>query len=482
MVLDAERWLELRRWRGLLEAGATLAEIARETGLDWRTVKKYLADGVEDGPPKAAARPVRQKAQMVRQFAAVIDAMLRAELLIKGTVVHERLVAEYGFTGSYQRVKLYLQEARPRIAAELGMSVDEMRRLHRRFEVIPGSQAQVDWGDEGKVLAHMGIEKVYSFHMTLSYSRDPFCCFTTSQDIETFFACHRAAFAHFGGVPATIVYDRTKTVVRRHVAPGKAVPLHPEAVAFAGHYDFEPDVLAAYRPTGKGRVERQVRIVRDHVLAGRSFSSIEELDAAFLAWVPLRRARVHATHGEIIGFRARRDHAALKPLPATDYLPAHREWRHVGKDCLVSFNGSLYSVPARKVAFRQLVEVRATADSVTLHAVGPDGLKRDLLAEHPRACRPRQRVVDEAHWDGLPDGHTRAVTISHEDSEPAGGTVVPLHRSAPTPVTGPLQALLTRNAAAAVAVERRPLSLYEQLAHAHPAPSPARLRAVEEDR
>ncbi|WP_443054924.1 DDE-type integrase/transposase/recombinase [Streptomyces sp. IBSBF 2394] len=89
--------------------------------------------------------------------------------------------------------------------------------------------------------------------MTLSYSRDPFCCFTTSQDLQTFFDCHRRAFAHFGGVPMTIVHDRTKTVVRRHVAPGEAVPLHPEAVGFAGRYDFDIDVLAAYRPTGKGR-------------------------------------------------------------------------------------------------------------------------------------------------------------------------------------------------------------------------------------
>ncbi|WP_442481156.1 DDE-type integrase/transposase/recombinase [Streptomyces sanglieri] len=129
----------------------------------------------------------------------------------------------------------------------------------------------------------MGIAKVYSFHMTLSYSRDPFCCFTTSQDLQTFFDCHRRAFAHFGGAPMTIVYDRTKTVVRRHVAPGEAVPLHPEAVGFAGHYDFDIDVLAAYRPTGKGRVERQVLIVRDHVLSGRAFSSIEEMDAAFSA-------------------------------------------------------------------------------------------------------------------------------------------------------------------------------------------------------
>jgi hypothetical protein len=226
--------------------------------------------------------------------------------------------------------------------------------------VVPGAQAQVDWGDEGKILAHVGIPKVYSFHMTLSYSRDPFCCFTTSQDLAIFFDCHRAAFAHFGGVQMTIVYDRTKTVVRRHVAPGEAVPLHPEAVAFAGHYDFDIDVLAAYRPTGKGRVERQVLIVRDHVLAGRAFSSIEEMNAAFSAWVPLRRAKVHGTHGEIIGHRAVRDHVALRPLPPTPYVVAQRHLRHVGKDCLVAFDANLYSVPARKVRPRQLVEIRAT--------------------------------------------------------------------------------------------------------------------------
>ena len=85
--------------------------------------------------------------------------------------------------------------------------------------MVPGSQAQVDWGDEGGILAHAGIARVYSFHMVLSYSRDPFCCFTASQDLAAFFACHRRAFEHFGGVPGVIVYDRTKTVVRRHVAP-----------------------------------------------------------------------------------------------------------------------------------------------------------------------------------------------------------------------------------------------------------------------
>ena len=51
--------------------------------------------------------------------------------------------------------------------------------------------------------------------------------------------------------------------------------MHLEAAGFADHDGFTIDVLAAYRPTrGKGRVERQVLITRDHVMAGRSFDSI----------------------------------------------------------------------------------------------------------------------------------------------------------------------------------------------------------------
>jgi transposase len=463
VVLDPHRWLELRRFRGLYEAGAiSLSEIARETGLNRRTVRKYLSAQAPVAPPRRT-RGGRGRKRVIDEVAPLIDAMLRAEIMIKASVVHERLVAEYGFTGNYQRVKLYLQQARPRIAAELGIGPGELAGLHRRFEVVPGAQAQVDWGDEGKILAHVGIPRVYSFHMTLSYSRDPFCCFVTSQDLATFFDCHRRAFAHFGGVPMSIVYDRTKTVVRRHVAPGEAVPLHPEAVAFAGHYDFDIDVLAAYRPTGKGRVERQVDIVRDHVLAGRGFACVEEMDAAFAAWVPLRRAQTHRTHGEVIGLRAVRDHVALRPLPAAPYVVTQRHLRHVGKDCLVAFDANLYSVPARKVRPRQLVEIRATRSQVMLHSLAPDPDGNTLLAVHPRAVGRGSRVVDERHWDGLPDGSGRRTTTGHEQALPRPRHEQPLGAEA-----GPLQALLNRAAAARVEVGRRPLSVYDELTGTRP--------------
>ena len=434
MILDEVSWMNIRRFRALHEAGASYVEIAAECGCDWRTVKKYLAaEPGEASPPRAPSRAGSQP-RLIDPFVPLVEGWLRADIALRGSVIHERLVAEYGFAGSYQRVKMFLAQARPRIVAELEAADDNpLRGLHRRFEVVPGAQAQVDWGDEGGVLAHVGIAKVYSFHMTLSHSRDPFCCFTTSMDMGTFWACHRAAFAHFGGVPAAIVYDRTKTVVRRHVAPGQAVPIHPEAAAFAAHYGFTIDVLAAYRPTGKGRVERQVLIVREHVLAGRCFDAIADMDGAFTAWVPIRRAHIHRTHGQVIGVRAEADRAALTPLPAHPYLVTERFLRRVGRDCLISFEASWYSVPARHVRAGQQVEVRVEADSVTIHATGGG----PQLAAHPRACRRGSWVIDPAHWDGLPDGHTRATVIDFPSrSVRHSSATADEQRESPLPVPG----------------------------------------------
>jgi transposase len=459
MILDAESWMNIRRFKALHYAGATYAEIAAEVGCDWRTVKKYVHVDAPAVPPGGSPRRGTQP-RRIEPLAPVVEGWLRRDVTLKASVIFERLVAEYGFDASYQRVKMFVAEARPRIAAELDVADDNpLRGLHRRFEVVAGAQAQVDWGDEGAILAGAGVAKTYSFHMVLSYSRDPFCCYTTSMDAATWWDCHRRAFAHFGGVPATIVYDRTKTVVKRHVRPGLAVPVLAEAAAFADHYGFAIDVLAAYRPTGKGRVERQVAIVRDHVTAGRRFTSLAELDGAFAAWVPLRRAQVHRTHGEVIGVRAGVDREALATLPTVPYLVCDRHLRRIGKDCLVSFEGSLYSVPATRVRPRQVVDVRAGIDHVAIHALpGDAGVVDTLLAAHPRASARGEWIIDPAHWDGLPDGHTRAITV---DPPPSPSTHPP---TGPSCHSDALAALLRANPAASTPVAARSLSVYDQVA------------------
>lgn len=277
-------------------------------------------------------------------------------------------------------------------------------------------------------------------------------------DLGTFWDCHRQAFAHFGGVPAAIVYDRTKTVIRNHVRPREAVPLHPEAAAFAAHYGVELDVLAAYRPTGKGKVERQVDIVRQHVIKGRQFTDLADVQAAFDTWLPIRRATVHRTHGEVISVRAAADRTALQPLPDLPYIVAEHHLRRVGKDCLVSFEASLYSVPAAKIRPGQRLQLRVTDALVAIHALTADG--GGLLATHPRATRRGQWVVDQTHWDSTPDGHTRATTIG--DAVPL--LTPPIGTRATDSQSSALTALLASSAAASTPVARRSLLDYQRAA------------------
>ena len=57
-------------------------------------------------PPRMGTQP-----RLIDPFVELVEAWLRADVRLKGTVVHERLVAEHGFTGNYQRVKMFLSEA-----------------------------------------------------------------------------------------------------------------------------------------------------------------------------------------------------------------------------------------------------------------------------------------------------------------------------------------------------------------------------------
>jgi transposase len=437
--------MNLQEFRPLADAGVPWTEIARLAGCDPRTAKKYLSGPPR--PPRYGPRPSAGK--LIDPFVGTIDAWLRASKgALCASTIFERLAAEpYCFPGSYQRVKQYVRTRRPEILAELGIP-DRGAQMHRRFEVAPGSQAQVDWGEEEPLQSEAGPLKVYSFHMVLSYSRDPFCRYTTSTDLATFWACHAAAFAHFGGVPATVLYDRTKTVIKQHVGRGEPITLHPEAEAFAAHYGFAVRVCWPERPQTKGRAERVVAITREKALGGRSFASLDEMQAAWYAWLPVRRAQVHRTHGEVIALRAAVDRSALLPVPERPYVVTERYLRVVGKDALISFAASLYSVPWTDVRPRERVELRVTPETVEIWSLGAQARQ---LACHPRAARKGSWVVDERHWDGLPDGSGSR----HGSADPPSLKGGEEQES--------LAALVVRSAAAGVAVARRDPAAYDAL-------------------
>ena len=306
--------MNIRRFRALHEAGASYAEIAAEAGCDWRTVKKYLAEGAPAVPPAGPPRKGTQP-RKIAPFAGLIDGWLRADITLRASVICERLTAGYGYAGSYQRVKMHVAEVRPKIAAELAGDENPLAGLHRRFEVLarhpgPGRLGRRKKGDRD----HRNPVHVYSFHMTLSFSRDPFSCFVSSQGTSSPSGTAIAGRSPTSvGCQRPIVYDRTKTVVKRHVEPGRAGAAPPRSdhrlccplrLFDRGGPRREPS------PQWKGRVERQVpHRPRARPLWPGPSPAWPEMDTGVLWTGRCGGGReVHRTHGEVIGVRAAADH------------------------------------------------------------------------------------------------------------------------------------------------------------------------------
>jgi transposase len=364
-------------------------------------VKRYL-----EGSAQPAYRR-RRIPSILDPYKPLVDQWLAREPRLEATRIHQDLVRDYGFDGCYQVVRRYVLRSRPR----------PVPLLEERFETAPGHQAQVDWSQETPLVTASGLElPLYCFHMVLAHSRDVFCRFTGSTDLVTFWACHRAAFAHFGGVPREVLYDRTKTVVRNHVGvvSGDEQSLyHPQALASALHYGFRIRLCRPYRAKTKGKVEADVRYVRGRLCRGHRFRGYEEANSAWAEWNrDVARRRVHRTHGELVAVRAERDRAALLELPADPYLVVERTSRTVARDGFFSFEGRRYAVPDARPG--EHVEVVVGSDELEVRRAEGELLGRYRRGQPARVLPdPVAPSVELAQVLGaLPDPEVHARPLS----------------------------------------------------------------------
>ena len=122
---------------------------------------------------------------------------------LSGKRIWQDLRADHGFTGSYDSVKRFVRG--------LGATTP---LPFRRLEGGPGEEAQVDFGTGAPVVATDGKRrKTNVFRIVLSHSRKGYSEATFTQTAEDFFRCLENAFAHFGGVPQTLVIDNLKAAV-----------------------------------------------------------------------------------------------------------------------------------------------------------------------------------------------------------------------------------------------------------------------------
>ncbi|SAY47139.1 Integrase core domain protein [Komagataeibacter rhaeticus] len=327
----------------LKRQGLSISAIARQTGLDRKTVKKYLANGLET-PAYAPRKPVASAAEPYRTY--LLERMASYPGLSSRRLHRE--IRDMGYDGAYSSLTEYLRQIRPPLP----------RPYERRFETGAGVQAQVDFAEFQTVFTgEPGIvRKVWLFSMVLGHSRWLWGRFCPNQGLETVMRCHIAAFEAMAGCCTEILYDRMKTAVIGEDDAG-VVTYNASLVALLAHYGSAPRACQPYRAKTKGKVERPFRYIRQDFFLGRSFHDLDDLNAQFDVWrADIANARAHATTGRIVQEHFAQEQPHLHPLPALRYDAVLSVERRISREGMVAVAGNYYSVP--DTARRRVVEIQ----------------------------------------------------------------------------------------------------------------------------
>jgi len=343
----------------LARLGWSQRQIAKELKINRETVARYVhsspaqskpatnpipgSDAVPEGigeskpasnpiPGSAAAAACPGPESLCEPFRAVIEEKLEQGLT--GQRIHQDLVEGHGFVASYSSVRRFLHR------------LDQSQPLpFRRLEVLPGEQAQVDFGTGAAILRADGKRRrPHVFRVVLSFSRKAYSEVVYHQTTENFLRCLENAFWYFGGVPQTLVIDNLKAAVPH--ADWYDPDVHPKIQSFCQHYGTVILPTKPRMPRHKGKVERGIDYVQENALKGRTFGSLAEENQHLWDWEKrIADTRIHGTTRQQVQVLFVEEKPHLLPLPAGRFPSFEEGRRSVHRDGHIEVAKAYYSVP-----------------------------------------------------------------------------------------------------------------------------------------
>ncbi len=352
---------------------------ARHFGIDRKTVSKILKHSVPPGYQRERP-PVRPK---LDPFIPTIDRILEED---RGRLkkqrhtakrIFERLRDEHGFAGGITIVTDYVREKKRRT-----------REVFVPLAHAPG-HAQVDFGE---ALGEIGgvVRKLHYFAMALPHSDAFFIKAYPAETTEAFCDGHVSAFAFFGGVPHSILYDNTTLAVAKILGDGTRKRTRSFA-ELQSHYLFEDRFGRPGKGNDKGHVEGVIGFGRRNFLVPMPrFESFEALNVWLEEQCLKRQDADLRGHSETIGERLMRDLDALMALPPAPYDACERIGTRATSISMVRYRSNDYSVP---VAYaHHEVQVRGYVGEVVI------GSGTEIIARHRRSYDKADMVFDPMHF------------------------------------------------------------------------------------
>ena len=236
-----------------------------------------------------------------------------------------------------------------------------------------------------------GVEQTaHFFAFDLPHSDACFVRAYPAATAEAWVDGHVHAFAFFGRVPQSVLYDNDRCLVARILPDGT----RKRATLFSGflsHYLIRDRYGRPGKGNDKGAVEGLVGWARRTFMVPLPrFASWEDFNAWLEAQCRKRQAEILRGHAETIGARLARDLEAMADLPAAPFDACDQATGRVSSQALVRYKTNDYSVP---VAYgHRDVWVRGYVDQVVIGCGG------EIVARHPRCYDREDMIFDPVHY------------------------------------------------------------------------------------
>lgn len=372
-----EMYLKVRRAH--FHDGLSDRAIARDFGISRDSVVKMLTYSEPPGYRRKA--PIKRP--KLDGFTDQIDIWLAED---KGRPrkqrhtakrIFDRLRGECGFTGGYTIVKDYVR-SKKRGGKEMFVPLSH-----------PAGHAQADFGEALVVIG--GVEqKAYFFAFDLPHSDACYIRAYPRANTEAWLDGHVHAFAFFGAVPQSILYDNDRCLVAK-IMPDGVRKRTQRFSAMLSHYVIDDRYGRPGKGNDKGKVEGLVGYARRNFMVPMPrFASWEAFNDYLEEQCLKRQGDILRGHKVSIGERLATDLAAMQTLPAAPFEACDLQSGQVTSTSMVRYRGNDYSVP---VAYgHREVWIKGFVDCVVIGCVA------EVIADHPRSYETDDMVFDPVHY------------------------------------------------------------------------------------
>jgi transposase len=362
--------------------GNSRREAARVFGLSRETVLKMCRFSLPPGYTRTAPVAKPKQGALLPVIDAILDGDRSAPVKQRHTAkrIFERLRDEHGFAGGYTVVKDHVRLCRAR-GQETFVPLAH-----------PPGHGQVDFGEAVGVIGGVR-QKLHFFCMDLPQSDACFVKAYPRETTEAFLDGHVSAFAFFGGVPLSLLYDNLKIAVAKICGDGKRERTRA-FTELVSHYLFQDRFGRPGKGNDKGKVEGLVKYARTNFMTPiPSAASFDELNAMLATRCRARQNDRAGRHAATIGERLTADVVALRELPAVALEPCEKRAARVSSTALVRYRCNDYSVPTR-YGFQDVMVKGFVAEVVIL-------CSGSVVARHPRSYAEGAFIANPLHYLAL---------------------------------------------------------------------------------